>query len=239
VAGLALGHPCRVLGTLAGMEDRFRQQVPRPSWARTGPRALWQDAGPLPHTLAGVREALRDHLPDETPPPATSPTAAVLVPLFDLGGEPAVLLIRRAMGLGQNPGEVAFPGGHLEAGESGEAAALREAEEEVGLPPSSVEVLGQLPVRNRARSPGAIIPVVGIVAELPDLTLNPLEVDEILHVPLPALVADGVYWEEVWTPEGAKELALAFFAGAPALGDDLVWGATARMLSDLFDAVVR
>jgi hypothetical protein len=77
------------------------------------------------------------------------------------------------------------------------------------------------------------VPVVGYLAELPALTASPDEVDEILPVALGDLLAEGVYWEEIWSPEGPPPLVLPFFADPDTLGDDLVWGATARILTDL------
>jgi 8-oxo-dGTP pyrophosphatase MutT (NUDIX family) len=215
---------------------RFRQTVPRPPWARPGSPAPWSAAGAqsAPATLDDVRRRLAGRL---TPQPSAgaepAAAAAVLVALYDAIAGPSVLLIRRGMSLAANPGEIAYPGGRLEPGETPEAAALREAEEEVGLPESAVELAGRLPVRTRSRSPGSIVPVVGYLDALPALMPSPDEVDEILPVALRDLLADGVYWEEIWSPESATPLVLPFFAGAEGLGDDLVWGATARILTDL------
>ncbi len=150
-----------------------------------------------------------------------------------------VLLIRRSPAMSTNPGEVAFPGGRLEPGEAPVAAALREAEEEVGLPAGAVDVLGQLPVRRRTRHPGAIAPFVGTVGDLPALRAGPGEVDEILLVPLGALLDEGVYWEELWNPEGTPAFPMPFFADPVVLGDDLVWGATAGMLADLLELLTE
>jgi 8-oxo-dGTP pyrophosphatase MutT (NUDIX family) len=219
---------------------RFRQNVPRPAWARSGGPAPWAGGARLALTLDRTRQLLAERL---SPPAGLDEPAraAVLVALFGAGhrGRAAVLLIRRSVELAANPGEIAFPGGRLEEGESPEEAALREAEEEVGLPPASVEVLGRLPTLARLRLPGAIVPVVAVVPAMPDLVASKGEVEEMIPVALDDLLADGVYWEELWSPEGAPALALPFYAGTAGLGDDLIWGATARMLTDLLVLLTR
>ena len=217
-------------------ERRFRQLIPRPPWARPGKDAPWS-AGAAPLPLAAVRAALASRLLPAETPPEVAVAAAVLIPLFESDGDAIALLIRRATRLSANPGEIAFPGGRLEPGERPLAAALRESQEELGLPPSLVEVIGRLPVRERTRHPGAIAPFVGTLAQLPALEPCADEVDEVLFVPVRALMDDGVYWEELWNPEGSPPFVMPFFADPVALGDDLVWGATARMLADLLSLI--
>lgn len=172
--------------------------------------------------------------------------AAVLVALYGDGrgeeGEATVVLIRRAAQLERDPGHVALPGGLVEPGEEPEAAALREAQEEVGLDPGSVEILGRLGIVERPRDRGSVAPFVGILPERPVLVPSPAEVEAVLEVPLALLLADGVAWEERWplpgTGEGpAPAHVVRFFAHDDALGHDLVWGVTARILWDLLERV--
>jgi len=143
--------------------------------------------------------------------------------------ESSVLLIRRGVHLRANPGEIAFPGGRIDPGESAVAAALREAEEEVALAPSAVEVLGELPTVLAARRDVPIRPFVAVAGTAPVLKANPDEVDCVLLVPLRDLVAPGRYWEEHWARADDPTRVMHFFD----LGEDVIWGATARMLYGL------
>jgi 8-oxo-dGTP pyrophosphatase MutT (NUDIX family) len=136
-----------------------------------------------------------------------------------------------------NPGDLAFPGGRLEPGEHPLDAALREANEEVGLDPSAVSPLGRLPVVNRARSPERVVPYVGVLAVEPALRPQPGEVDAVITVRLSDLVAEGVYWEEEWQIPGDGSRRLPFFADPEALGDDVIWGMTAMILREILSAV--
>jgi 8-oxo-dGTP pyrophosphatase MutT (NUDIX family) len=155
--------------------------------------------------------------------------SAVLAPIYEDGGEAFVVLTRRGQRLRAHKGEVSFPGGLAEPGESLVQAALREAEEEVGLLPSSVEVLGELDHLRTVSSRSFIVPHVGVVAGgTPVLRPNPAEVDAVLLVPLAELLLDEVYREERWTWDG-QERSIFFFE----LVGDTVWGATAAMLRQL------
>jgi 8-oxo-dGTP pyrophosphatase MutT (NUDIX family) len=105
--------------------------------------------------------------------------ASVLLPFWEEGGEIRVVLIRRSTKSSRHAGQVAFPGGLLEQGESWEAAAIREASEEVGIDPTSVEVLGSLD--DAWSGAGShIVPIVGWLRSIPRLTPSPAEVAEIL-----------------------------------------------------------
>jgi 8-oxo-dGTP pyrophosphatase MutT (NUDIX family) len=159
----------------------------------------------------------RDGVPDEGPGVAEALASSVL-------------LIRRAGHLRANPGEIAFPGGRVERGESPLAAALREAEEEVALAPGAVDILGELPTVLAARRDVPIRPFVAVASCLPQLRANPDEVDCVMLVPLSELSAPGRYWQEHWGRADDPTRVMHFFD----LGEDLIWGATARMLYELF-----
>jgi 8-oxo-dGTP pyrophosphatase MutT (NUDIX family) len=178
--------------------------------------------------------------------PYRRPAAAVLVALFEDGGEARVVLTRRAGHLRAHRGEVSFPGGQLDEGESPESGALREACEEVGILPESVEVIGRLRgMATMASGVTAITPVVGLLNGRPEYRANPEEVELAFDVSLAELASPGVFHEERWVrPEisvtgqipGVAEdgsFPVAFFE----LEDDLVWGATGRMLVDLLELV--
>jgi 8-oxo-dGTP pyrophosphatase MutT (NUDIX family) len=161
--------------------------------------------------------------------------AAVLAPLFvDEFGETRVLLTRRDGGLRNHRGEVAFPGGRLDDGETPVQAALREAHEEVNLAPSAVRIIGQLEPLTTVVSASRITPFVGVVDAmqmlLPTLQPNPGEVDRIFSVTLRELTDPDCYREEIWNfPDGT--FPVWFFE----VEDDTIWGATGRMLRRLLD----
>lgn len=113
--------------------------------------------------------------------------ASVLVAIV-LGLVPGVLLTRRHEALRRHAGQVSFPGGRRDPGDrDAEAAALREAWEEVALPPDAVELLGRLP--EQATGTGFLItPVLGLVERLPALRAAPQEVDAIFQMPLDVLL---------------------------------------------------
>jgi 8-oxo-dGTP pyrophosphatase MutT (NUDIX family) len=160
--------------------------------------------------------------------------AAVLVPLFEELGETRVVLTRRSSNLRSHTGEVSFPGGRLDPGETPLAAALREAQEEVGIRPASVEVVGRLNPLSTFSSSSFITPFVGFLAERPELDPNPHEVELAFDVALADLVVDGVFAEEVWRrPDEPGDRPIYFFD----LPHDVVWGATARVLYELLTLV--
>ena len=118
-------------------------------------------------------------------PGAVAPTpAAVLVGLVDRAGGPALLLTQRTEHLRDHAGQICFPGGRIEPGdESAAAAALREAEEEIGLDPARVGIIGKLPPY-RTVTGFRIDPVVGWISPPFELRPDPFEVAEAFEVPL-------------------------------------------------------
>jgi len=113
------------------------------------------------------------------------------------------------------------------------AAALRESAEEVGLEPSSVDIIGELSPLATVGSRSAITPFVGVLAARPDLVANPAEVELAFDVSLAELMNDGVFREERWRWAGIEDRPMYFFD----LPDDTIWGATARMLYELLELV--
>jgi len=139
-----------------------------------------------------------------------------------------VILTRRSGDLRLHAGEVSFPGGRMEPGESPVAAALRESREEIGLDPEGVEIMGSLDPVSTRTSASLILPLVGRIPALPPLEPNPDEVAAILDLSLLALTEDGVHHSELWPWEG--HLRTIHFFEVPG---DTIWGATARLLHQL------
>jgi len=158
---------------------------------------------------------------------------AVLVVLFEEASAARVLLTRRATHLRRNQGEVAFPGGRVEPGETSAEAALREAFEEVALDPATVELIGELTPLSTVTRASGIQPVVGLLAGRPKVTANPDEVSEVFDVALSDLGDPAVFREEIWTLPDGSQRPIYFFD----VCDPPVWGATARVLKELLDLI--
>ncbi len=170
-----------------------------------------KDIGRLPGLLAG-------------PPEGGGPRAAVLAPIYEDGGAARLILIRRPVHMPTHGGDLAFPGGKPRPGESPLDTALREAREEVGIDPAQVEVLGYLPAVHTVSYPLMVVPVVGRLGGVPELTPDPNEVDGVL-TPSLELLRD----ERRWRAEQWNGRTVHFFD----LGGDVLWGATAWMVRRL------
>ena len=211
-----------------GRRPGGQQIVPRPPTWSPGPEAPWT-VGAVPSmndVLAAVPEydqPLRPDFPDAR-------ASAVLIALADGSEGPEVLLTRRSWELRHHRGEVSFPGGRLDPGETAVDAALREAHEEVGLDPTHVSVRGELEHLNTVVSRSYIVPKVATVPEPLALRGETMEVDRVMWVPLAEFTRADTYRSEVWGI-GATDRVLHFFE----LEDETVWGATAHMLVDLLE----
>lgn len=177
-----------------------------------------------------AREALEEVPYEAVTVPATAKVGAVLVLIQDTVDGPELILTRRRRDMRSHPGQVSFPGGRLDAGETIIEAALREAWEEIGLDPASVEVVGRAPVFYIPPSRFWVAPVLARWTQPHELVASPAEVDEILHVPLAHLV-ERDHWRSV-------PLSVGGGTWAWQLDDDLLWGATAMTVSRLLDAAV-
>ncbi len=165
---------------------------------------------------------------DDTPPIDTLRASAVLVALTDGVDGAEVLLTRRSVALTSHRGEISFPGGRVDGGETFEAAALREAHEEVALDPSAVQLGGRLDPISTMVSRSFIVPVVGTVDHQPVLHPAADEVERIMWVPLVELTRLDTFREEIWD-FGGERRPIFFFE----LDDETIWGATARLLHQL------
>jgi 8-oxo-dGTP pyrophosphatase MutT (NUDIX family) len=191
--------------------------------AGTQPRHAIEDWR-VPGLSAAESQAHRAFFPQQARP------AAVLVPLVE---RPAlsVLLTQRATQLRNHAGQIAFPGGRIEAGDDGpRAAALREAQEEIGLEPQFIEVVGYLP-DHVVMTGFRVTPVVAFVRPGFALTLDTREVEDSFEVPL----------DYVFDPANHRlRLRRSGFTGEEVAFSDIpfgernIWGATAGMLLTLY-----
>jgi 8-oxo-dGTP pyrophosphatase MutT (NUDIX family) len=169
-----------------------------------------------------------DAIAPERLPPGGFARAAALVPLHEAGGEVHVLLTKRPRHMRRHAGQLSVPGGRIDPGEEPLDAALREAEEEIGLARADVDVLGRLSETLVLQTAFRLTPWVASVPYPYPYVAAPAEVDEILHVPLSALERPGVHRVEPREVYGMN-LDVHYFT----LGEDVLWGATARIVWEL------
>jgi len=156
--------------------------------------------------------------------------AAVLMPVVDRDDELSVILTLRTDNLASHPGQVSFPGGHIEPeDEDPEDAALRETEEEVGLARSHVRVLGRL-APYLTRTGYEVIAVIGLVSPPFDIEPDPGEVAEVFEVPLGFLLDPANHQRHSRIYQGSRR----YYYAMP-YGDHYIWGATAGMIVNLYE----
>lgn len=149
--------------------------------------------------------------------------SAVLIPIIDDGNEAKLLFTKRTTVVKNHKGQISFPGGAMEEGETPIDTALREAEEEIGIKPESVEVLGLLD--DTISIAGYLItPVVGLTKQT-DFNANPYEVDKLLIFPINKII-EAEYLEEDFRWEFH-------------IGGEIIWGATARILKNFLTICFR
>lgn len=218
------------------------QVIPAPSRREPGHPPPWtgRDAD---LSLNGVLARLSGRISDvgvTSSPRSDERISAVMGLLVDgpLGAE--ILLTRRSSKLNNHRGEMSFPGGRADEGESIVDAAMRETFEEVGIESSLISVQCELSPLSTFVSRSYIVPVIASIAAKPELHLNEHEVERALWVPLAELVRPDTYVSEMWTfslstasSDGDDDRGhgqpMHFFY----LDDETVWGATARMLHEL------
>ncbi|WP_233243892.1 NUDIX hydrolase [Paraconexibacter algicola] len=182
---------------------------------------------------AGALPALRSRLLDPRDAAGLSvhgrTTAAVLVPLYVQDGRLHAVFTRRRDDLRRHPGEISFPGGRRDDADADLlVTALREAEEEIGLPREDVEILGALQPTPTIATNYAVYPFVGLIEPGHVWTPSDGEVAEILELSLPDLVAG----------HGRERLVrrgVPFRTDVYVVDRHLIWGATARILHDLLE----
>lgn len=164
------------------------------------------------------------HLPPDGPPPRRAAVLLLLYPAAD--GTETIVFTRRTESLPTHAGQISLPGGSVDPTDAGPAAAaLREAEEELGIPAAEVAVIGTLPAVHTVVSNYLITPVIGRMQSRPAFRPNPAEVDEVIEIPLAGLRDPAIYRRETRaTAHGPHDIHYYHY------GPYTIWGATARIL---------
>lgn len=175
--------------------------------------------------------------------------AAVLVPIVMRGPDftqSTILLTQRANHMSTHSGQIAFPGGKVDPQDtSHQATALREAQEEVGLDPKHVQVIGELPVYVTGTA-FWVTPVIALVSPELELTPNPDEVQDVFEVPLSFLMNPAHHRRHAFEWQGAQRQWFSMPYQEPRLGPNgqsdeierFIWGATAAMLRNFYRFLV-
>lgn len=181
--------------------------------------------------LARLREIIANRPAIEISMPPKHRRACVLVPLVRGDGGWSILFSRRSANLAAHSGQIAFPGGAVEEGETLAAAAVREAQEEVGIAPERVELIGRLD--DLVTNSGFLVaPFVGVIDERIDYVLQASEVDEVFEVPVDALLTPSLPVVR-YVMYGERRYPAYYY---PYDGYD-IWGLTGRMLKTFLDLV--
>jgi len=205
------------------------QRIPRPDNWTPGNPAPWLHATDVDLDTLERRLLTRTSGYQQTGAPPPKRHSAVLIALYS-DPEPTVVLTRRTQQMKAHSGEVSFPGGGQDPGESLWDTACREAREEIQLDTTLARRIGELDHLTTVSSQARIVPYVARLSQPPSMTANPDEVDEILLVSLSELLLPEVYREERWQWPGSNQQRPIYFFD---LFGDTVWGATANLLRQL------
>ena len=220
------------------MRSGGAQNIPRPDTAQVINENPFVDVDALDalNSLEIVSGAIARFHPDPhlQKPQAPARASAVLIGLFQSARGVEVILTRRSHQLTNHRGEISFPGGRLDDGETVVDAALRETQEEIGINPSEAQVIAELSGMATVVSNSHIVPVVASYKHAPRMQPMNSEVDRVFTVPLSELARTDTYSQEYWKfPD--RELQINFFY----LDDETIWGATARMLLQVMMLTVK
>ena len=160
--------------------------------------------------------------------------AGVLILLYPLNDKLHVVFTRRTSRVDFHQAQISFPGGQQEQDESFKEAAVREAHEEVNIPPDSVRILGELTPLYIPPSNYCVYPVVGVADERPDFQPSELEVEEVIEIPLDHLLNPENIRRETWHYKG-RDIEVPFYS----FKSHKIWGATAMILSELIELLKR
>lgn len=154
--------------------------------------------------------------------------AAVLVPVYGWPDNPGLIFTERRQDMRRHAGEISFPGGRTDEGETYLETALREANEEIALDPAGVDVVGALPPIGTFVTNYKVHPIVGLIESDLHFTPNPTEVETVLAFEIDAL-RDGFAMRRL------VRRGVPIRTPTYVVADNLIWGATARILGDLLD----
>jgi 8-oxo-dGTP pyrophosphatase MutT (NUDIX family) len=158
--------------------------------------------------------------------------AAVLIPMHGWPHNPGLVFTERRHDLNRHAGEISFPGGRRDPGEELIGTALREADEEIGLSPDEVEIVGGLPPVGTFVTSFKVHPFVGLIAPGMQFTPNPAEVESVIVASLDDLV-------EGYAKQRLTRRGVPFKTDTYTVGGAMIWGATARILGDLLERLGR
>lgn len=182
--------------------------------------------------ISGIKPALLSRPPEAHA--GSLARAAVLAPVACVDGEATLGFIRRLDSLNHHPGQIAFPGGHMERGESPLTTALRETEEETGIKPEQVSVVGFMPPIKTVSTGFIVWPVIGVLNGLPRIRLAPDEADEFFWAPVSYFMDSGNILKSSMAPRGAPEPMMAYrFNGYE------IWGLTFRIIREIMTSLVE
>jgi len=216
------------------------QKIPTPTVRRSGGAPMWSgrsvdfsfEAVVEKIQQLSVTQQLSIGERGQTAPREYEKISAVLALLAPGEHGAEILLTRRSTKLSNHQGEMSFPGGRVDSGESIVEAALRETHEEVGVPAQLVTVHAELSPLSTFVSRSYIVPVLATVHEKPELLMSPYEVERAIWVPLAELARADTFSWEWWNFDRVQfsgDRPMFFFH----LDDETIWGATARILHEL------
>jgi 8-oxo-dGTP pyrophosphatase MutT (NUDIX family) len=165
--------------------------------------------------------------------PSDRVPAAVLVLFLYRDGAPALVFGKKTEDVPHHKGQFSFPGGVVQRSDrSAVEAALREAQEEIGLEPAAVEVLGLFDDMPTTVTNFVITPVLGVAVGSPALRPDGREIERVIEIPLAHLLRPDAFRVEQWERDGARRPVMFV-----TYGEDVVWGTTGRILRELVDAL--
>lgn len=183
---------------------------------------------PAPDPRAELAGRLLDPQEAEALAAHGSKDAAVLVPLFGWPGDPGLVFTERRADMRRHAGEISFPGGRVDPGETLVECALREAQEEIGLDPAAVDVVGALPPTSTVVTSYRVLPVVGLIPAGLAHALSPREVERVIELSLDDL-------RRGYAMRRLIRRGVPFRTPTYDVEENFIWGATARMLQLLFE----
>jgi 8-oxo-dGTP pyrophosphatase MutT (NUDIX family) len=159
--------------------------------------------------------------------------AAVLLPLYANEAGPHLLLTKRTESVPTHKGQISFPGGGYEEPDGDlQATALREAEEEIGLHPQDVQIVGTLDDTVTASTRHIVRPFVGVVPHPYPYRLDPFEIEYLIPLPIRGLICGAPFREEMWERDG-RRFPVYFYEHE----GQTIWGLTAKILKQFVEVV--